>query len=483
MNLKKTLLVIVLYFSSTLLSYAQEFDPEFKIFDVDLLKQDLDYVFNKYGRIHPEFYKDISETEVASRLEQLKERISKPLNRIEFMNMFAPVLYHIVKDGHNYVNAPNEEFEKYLKSGGLLFPLPVQIKNHRLFCDSKSTVIPFGAEITKINQLSSQSVIDKILAGYNAENQEFAEATNSPWFSGSYWYAFGNMQNYAITYISENGKENEVMLAGATQSVINSSRIKKVGGNNFSFRMLDSINAGLIEFNLCEDLDGFKIFCEKTFSSLKTNKSTDLIIDIRNNPGGTTRLGEVLYEYITKKKINQFEKIETKISKEKKNEFIQSNRRYAKSFRWYNYLYYPIYVLSNKNRREILLAKNGSTLVKTFPPESPKQTPLLFEGNIYLLIGKKTYSAAAILAATFKYHKLGLLVGEETGQATTFTANTVEVTLPNTKLVCSISTSKLYMIGSNNDGKGVVPDLKYETEINQEEDDLLSFLIKRIESR
>ncbi|HKG04861.1 MAG TPA: S41 family peptidase, partial [Pedobacter sp.] len=304
-----------------------------------------------------------------------------------------------------------------------------------------------------------------------------------PWFSGSYWYTFGNMDGYTITYVSETGMEKSVKLQGLAQSAIDSGRIKRQNKENFSFRIIDGTNIGLIEYNLCEDLENFRPFCDKVFSSLKTNGSTDLIIDVRNNPGGTTRLGEILYEYVTSKKISQFEKIETHISREKKKEFIQSNRKYNKSFRWYHYLYYPIYVLSDKDRREILMAKNGSTLIKRFPPESPKANALLFTGNIYLLIGKKTYSAAAILAATFKHYNLGTLIGEETGQPTTFTANTVEIILPETKLVCSVSTSKLYMIGTGNDGKGVIPDLEYNSQVNLNTDELLEYVIHKIKSR
>lgn len=481
MKFKKVLFIIPSLFSFICLQ-AQEFDPKFKKFDVDLLKHDLDYVFNKYGIIHPEFYKDVSKIDVASKLEQLKASIVRPLNRIEFMNKFAPVLYHIVEDGHNYVNGPTEEFEQYLKGGGLLFPIPIQMKNHKIFCDSETTVVPFGAEITTINGLSSQVVIDRILAGYNAESKEFAEATNSPWFSGSYWYTFGNMDSYTITYVLETGVEKSVEVKGLAQSAIESSRTKRNNKENFSFRTIDGTNIGLIEYNLCEDLENFRPFCDRVFSTLKTNGSTDLIIDVRNNPGGTTRLGKVLYEYVTSKKITDFEKIETHISREKKREFIQSNRKYNKSFRWYHYLYYPIYVLSNNDRREILMAKNGSTLIKRFPTESPKANPLLFTGNIYMLIGTKTYSAAAILAATFKHYNLGTLIGEETGQPTTFTANTVELVLPETKLVCSVSTSKLYMIGTGDDGKGVIPDLEYKSQVDLNTDGLLEYVIHKIKS-
>jgi len=480
MQIKKALLILFFCLSVLQSADGQEYDKSFKKFTPEQLREDLDFVFKKYGTIHPEFYKEVSKHQVDATLEMLKASISVPLNRVEFMNSFSPVLYHVVKDGHNYVNGPEEEFQQYLKGGGQLFPVPILMKNNTLYCDSKIGIIPWGAEITNINGLPSKLVIDKVLAGYNAESWEFAQATNSRWFSGSYWYTFGNMDSYAITFVSATGEEKNIRLSGQKQSAIDAARMRTQPKENFSFRMVDGTKVGLLEFNLCEDLEKFEPFCEKLFADLKTNGSTDLIIDVRNNPGGTTRLGELLYEYITTKPISQFERIETKISREKKSEYIQSSRKYEKAFRWYHYLYYPVYVLSSESRRAMLLAKNGSTLVKRFPPESPKPNPLLFKGKVYLLIGKKTYSAAAILAATFKHYQLGTLVGEETGQATTFTANTVELILPNTKLVCSVSTSKLYMIGTQDDGKGVLSDLTLNSNGTSEKDKVLENLIQKL---
>lgn len=459
----KFLFSVLLMHLVCLITLGQGFDNSFQKYPPSLMKEDLDFIFKKYGEVHPEFYKEVSKEVVDRRLQALKSQIDKPLNRIDFMNLFAPVLFNIVKDGHNYVNGPNEEMEMYIKNGGVLFPVPIIMRENKIFINSEKSQIPYNSEVLTINGVTSKAIISKILAGYNAESEDFAQALNSPWFSSSYWYSYGNYQSYAVEFKpTGSAAPKNIILKGSLPGEIDSLR-KVDKQDNYSYYEIPEVKTAVIQFNLCEDLDNFRPFCDRVFKELREKGVENLVIDIRNNPGGTTRLGEILYEYITEKPISQFEKIETKITKEKKRDFIQSNKLYKKWFKWYNYLYYPIYVRTNRERKEVLTAKNGTMLIKDFKPEVPKSNKLLFKGNVYLLTSRKTYSAAAILAATFKYYKLGTIVGEETGEPTTFTANTVEIALPNTKLVCSVSCAKIYLIGTKDDGRGVIPDIEIKS--------------------
>lgn len=463
-----------------LISLGQGFDNSFQKHSPSSMKKDLDFIFNKYGEIHPEFYKEVSKVVVDKRLESLKARIDKPLNRIDFMNLFSPVLFHIVKDGHNYVNGPNEELESYIKNGGVLFPVPIIMRDNKIFCHSEKSQIPYNSEVLTINGISSRDIVSKILAGYNAESEDFAQATNSQWFSSSYWYNYGNYQSYRIEFkpIGSVTPKN-IILKGSLQGEIDSLR-KADKQDNYSYYEIPEVKTAVIQFNLCEDLDNFRPFCDRVFTEIREKGVGNLVIDIRNNPGGTTRLGEMLYEYITEKPISQFKRIETKITKEKKRDFIKSRKLYNNWFKWYNYLYYPIYICTNSERKEILTAKNGTLLIKDFEPEVPKTNKLLFRGNVYLLTSRKTYSAAAILASTFKYYKLGTIVGEETGEPTTFTANTVEIALPNTKLICSVSCAKFYLIGTKDNGHGVIPDIEIKSSDYASKNDIVLDYVKSL---
>jgi hypothetical protein len=458
--MNKLLILLLIIHVSLFHGFGQiiEHHIEYPKYSPTALKQDLDFIFKKLGEVHPDFYKETPKDTVTKRLSLLKAQINKPMNRMDFMNLFAPVLFNTIKDGHNYLNGTDDEMDQYTKSGGLLFPFPVIMKQRRIFCNSEKAEIPYHAEILSINKTPARDVVEKILSTYNAESDDFEETLNAQWFSALYWSSYGGFQNYQIDY-KPNGAALKTMVAkGRKQEEVDSLRTDNQT-KNYSFEELPELKTGVIRYNACEDLEHFRPFCDSVFTLMKHKGYQHLIIDIRSNPGGTTRLNEMLYEYLTDKPITQFERIETKVSPEKKHDFIEANRKYAGWFKWYDYLYYPIYIRANAERKRLLTAKNGTTIVRNFKPEAPKKNVLLFTGKVHLLMGGHTYSAAAIFAAAFKAFKLGAIVGQETGEPTSFTGNSANIILPYTKLVCSISCERYFLIGTKNDGHGVIPDV------------------------
>ena len=89
----------------------------------------------------------------------------------------------------------------------------------------------------------------------------------------------------------------------------------------------------------------------------------------------------------------------------------------------------------------------------------------MFLGKTYILISNSTFSAGSALADIFKYNKLATLVGEPTGNATSFYANPTTIDLPNSKIKCSISTK--YILGANKNSKSntVTPDIQVTSNI------------------
>lgn len=63
----------------------------------------------------------------------------------------------------------------------------------------------------------------------------------------------------------------------------------------------------------------------------------------------------------------------------------------------------------------------------------------LYNGKIYVLTSNTTMSSANWFAVTFKYNKIGTIVGEPTGNAPNCYGNINNLKLPNSKLYVSIS--------------------------------------------
>ncbi|HWZ35394.1 MAG TPA: S41 family peptidase [Mucilaginibacter sp.] len=463
----KLVLIATIFFVDSV--SAQVFDTVtyYKKYTPVQLHQDLDVLLKKFESIHPDYFKETPRDTVIKRYKQLKVRINKPLTRIDFMSMFAPVAYGVIKDGHNYVNAPEDDLQQYVDRGGTFFPLPVTIYHKKLFVNSIRAEIPYNSEIKSINGVLAQDIANTILSSYNPENDGYKESFLSGDFSKLYWFNYGIIKQFNIRYVdSVNTGVKQIAIAGRSLKQIDKLRSKPRQASknyiirypNYAFYESPELDIGVLEYKVCDDLEHFRLFCDSVFTKIRKDQLKDLVIDIRGNVGGTTRLNEILYEYLTDKPIAQYSEIDVKISKEVKHDFVQANRKYVGWFKWYNYLYYPIYIRQDPKRKLLLTASNGTIVKQTFEPKKPKANELMFKGNIYLLTDNGTYSSAAIFAAAFKCYHLGTIVGQETGEPTCFTGDWVSIILPNTKLECAISDRRFILPCGDCDGRGVIPD-------------------------
>lgn len=78
------------------------------------------------------------------------------------------------------------------------------------------------------------------------------------------------------------------------------------------------------------------------------------------------------------------------------------------------------------------------------------------EGGLYVLVGRKTFSAAMAFAAQLELHTHALFVGEPTGSRPNFVGESSIITLPYSQLSMSIS-SRYHQNGDSNDKRFWIP--------------------------
>ncbi|WP_158828509.1 S41 family peptidase [Mucilaginibacter lacusdianchii] len=466
--MKRISVVLLLILANQVMGQVFDTVSYYKKYTPKQLHHDLDFLLKKFEDVHPNYFSETPQDTVFKRYEQLKTRITNSMTRIDFMNLFAPVAFGVIKDGHNFVNLPPEDLKAYINKGGKFFPLPVTIRGGKLFVNSIHAKIPYQAEILTINGKPVTEIVQAILSTYNPEDRDYEERFLSNYFNVNYWQVFGGADYFHLTYSESLSKfVKRIDLQPKSELDIMKLRSQSFGGKlsyvfeypNYAYYEMPGLETGVIEYKACDDLENFRPFCDSVFTRLQNKHYKNLIIDIRSNLGGTTRLNGILMEYLTDKPITQYAEIDTKVSKDGKKDFISANRKYAHWFKWFHYLYYPIYIRTNRTRREALTAKNGTFIRQMFLPEKPIESMLRFKGNIYLLTSKATYSSAAIFAAAFKCYHLGTVIGQETGEPTCFTGDWVAITLPNTKLQLGISNKRFILACGKCDGHGVVPDI------------------------
>ncbi|TDO20888.1 S41 family peptidase [Pedobacter duraquae] len=206
-----------------------------------------------------------------------------------------------------------------------------------------------------------------------------------------------------------------------------------------------------------DDVKGLENFIKNTLTKFSDTKA--LIIDIRNNPGGSREILQTFAGYVVQSKVSPWIANVTYLRRD--NSMIQDENSMTD-----RYLYpYNSEQLSNKDRKAIDLFNNSFKLQHTIDT-SKFQGPFymvlnnskeIYRHPVYILVNEESFSAASVFASAFKGLPNVKIVGETTDGSS---GNARTLYLKNSNIKVSISTMLSFQRnGRTLDGNGTEPDI------------------------
>lgn len=424
----------VLYTNMTLPIYAQEE----KKYPIDKLSEDIEYLVEAIKEIHPDPFVYTSKESFEERVSRIKSSLYSGMNGAEFLKLIMPLVSSL-GDGHTELDIPEEEkLGFYVKHPELMFPWDVLIRNGNV-----NILSEHSNPLIAINGYDVDSLLTVMRSYTSAERESYREIIIQKRFKRLLRLIIGEQTTYTLSFKEDDEPKtfDSNIISALNASVEREEKVKK-----YFFELDEELNSGVLTFNSMEKLDDFKMVLENAFKQMKESNTQKLIIDIRNNGGGNSELGDALLDYIVPVPFKQVDKMLIKASAKQKK-YIREN--YIK---WY---IYP-FVFFNKIGRATF-AKDGKITEYVFDSQKPKYS---FEGEVLVLTSRFTFSSATILANAIKCYEAGLVLGEETGGNTVFFGDNIEIELPNTKIKGTVSFKKFYLPCGKEDLSGVKPDLE-----------------------
>ncbi|WDI32292.1 S41 family peptidase [Hyphococcus flavus] len=415
------------------------------------IREDLAFLTSTIQKIHPDF-ESIGGDEFQTHAIQLNDSLTTPLTRVEAYRQLSSLNQYLL-DGHTYLRAPAEERRFYESNGGLYPPLTVKIAGNCLIADrvlAEELNIESGDIIVSINDVPARTLVDFSLASQSGESLALRRAYAEKYYYRDVW-AMGLQSPFRFS-IERNGSLFMVTHSGITNNEFMESRDTAAPGN--AFNILDG-QVGLLTFNDMPAPDNeFKNFVRASFAELNEARAETLIIDMRENGGGDSRAGDFLMTYLTEQKLPAIEYIDVKVTEEIKDYY---RTLLPEGFKWL-----PVHSLVPV-LRSIQDTPPGESFRFHPDAEAPrarkKQPENSFDGDIYVLIGPRTYSSAVIFAAPLKHFGKAVFVGEETGEPLIFFGENYYFDLPNTRLQAQVSHKKFALVGAQDARTGIEPDI------------------------
>jgi C-terminal processing protease CtpA/Prc len=437
---------------------SQKIPPQKLQADFSLLQKILEYN-------HPSLYWYTPKDSVDYYFNTTKSSLNDSLTELQFKNKVAWTISKI-RCGHTVVRNSNK-FAKYFSNRRIpVFPLSLKVWPdsavvvNNLF--KKDTVLKRGTIITSINNHPVGNIIDSMCQLIGSDGYAFNLKYQLISFNFPAYYrnTFGVDSQYVIGYIDTTGfkkttiiknfdikadtvnKRQEQFLPAVSKKELR--KFKTLSERSLSIDTAKS--TAYLSVNTFSE-GKLKRFFRRSFRKIKNENVNNLILDLRQNSGGNILWSTNLCRYIVNK---PFKVADT----------VAANTR---SFPYKKYIR-PWFVYWLSMHLGGRYYGDGRIHFRYFERHyfKPKRHNH-FDGDIYVITGGYTFSAAALVTNTLKGEKNVTVLGEETGGGAygNSAMHLPTITLPNSGIRVTLPLYRLVLDSTHiKNGRGIFPDVE-----------------------
>lgn len=447
------------------------------------IRNDLEYLRKTLEASHYDFYA-LTEKEVLDSLyNKLEMSIHDSLSALQVFRLFQPYVV-ASKMSHCYMDYPwNDYFGDYIPRGGTVFPMDLYFLNNKVRIKanfSGNSLIENNDEILALNNKSMEELLEDMYQYVPGPTEYYKNSRiEQITFSRLYWFCYEPCDTFQMTIRKKNGEEIELALEAIPGKEFEEKNRKEASMFRpyREFYMIDDVAylhpGGFLNANSNFDMRDpktfdnteFRHFIDSAFTVFREADARNLIIDLRYNPGGDNSFSDYMVAYFASKPFSFSSGFTIRTSQITKDFWKQVSDTSL-----------------NELKERILSHANGETFETDVPFYEPVKNSLRFQGKVYVLINRYSYSNTASVAAIIQDYKFGKIIGEETAEIVSSYGATHKFILPNTKW--SVTFPKAFIQRPNGDisQRGVIPDYKIADNLFTVEDEVLEYTLELIKN-
>lgn len=408
--------------------------------------EDLDYLYERLKTVHLDIHFSRREGDADEAFLQLKdglrERDSWTIR--EIYNLFAPFVAGF-NDAHTSL-VFNDEFNEYCEQGGVIVPFYVYLKDDSIVLTETvgETELPRGSRVLSVNGVGYERILREILDLVSYERKAWGLGWGSRLFPIYMLALYGPEESFKVVYRAPDGTEESVVLPAVSLEEYSEKKSELYSryADDWNLEFVEEDVALLTINTFAGSKKGeFEKFLEESFREIEANMTNNLIVDLRNNGGGSTNVSDLLYSYASWKPYRNFARVEVKYS----DPVLFGGGALNPFSRAWEFL------RTRFTGEEVAVYENDY--------RRPPKREYRFDGDLFLLVGRNTFSTAVGFAAVIKDLELGTIIGEETGGLPTCFGDSYRTELPNSRLSLRISYKRFVRTGGFDDRRGVLPDV------------------------
>lgn len=411
--------------------YAKDPIPGFAFQKIakEQLTADIRFWHKVMEESHVNLYHAISKEDLEKREDELLSAVEDSISQTAAVLLFGK-LAALLNEGH--IGMPSSSVTDSMYTNSLRFPFLLQkLTDSEWIVDrdlSSEQTLGVNAAILEVNGKAVSEL-----------NRQFRE-----YYGGLETWRKQQMATYVRKLLFLHGMESPYRIKARTEA----GQIIRFITAGYSKQQADSLNKvlaasvrqpsepytfTLLPHNIAyinyrqmvnSRTNPFSDFLKTSFTKIKETNAAGLIIDLRENGGGNSALGDSLISYFStrpyvlsggmkwksSRHYKAYLKLMEKVGSRSENQFYHSLKEG------------DMYTFVNKNLRK------------------PVSRELTFTGKTAILIGPNTFSSANMLSDGIRSYQLATLFGESTGEPGNDFGEMYNFMLPNTHIIARAST-------------------------------------------
>lgn len=419
---------------------------------------DIDSLIYTLNEIHPDMFSECNLSNYMKQVNEVKGNLPDSVTIVQLFDRVAP-LVSLIGDGHTCMVFPyNEVFTKDLRR----LPLQVEVDDNTadviVTLSAFPELVPEKSKLVSINGVAVKDMIDWMLRYCSGERRFFQLQRLSYNFLAFFQMRY-TADKYKVKFIYD-GKEKEATVPSTNyeEEKITLETLKHKKVNNqpeepYSLSISDDKRYAVMDFHSFVDIDRMRVFADSMVSELNQCGVPNLIIDIRNNGGGLSSVGDTLLRRLSPYPFQQFSKFYARVT--------------------------PTTLKCAGNPD---MPRDGMPPLGIYFDEPDEYVqPFVdstkrYNGKVWLLINHGTFSSAGSFSWVFKQLHLGTVVGEESGGMNICYGDIVVYRMPLSHLATTISWKRFWQFKTEGEEvHGTIPDIEIPSS------EALNYTIKEIE--
>ncbi len=433
------------------------------------LKEDVIVLQKVVEANHPSLYWYTPKDSIDWAFKNTINSITDSLTESQFKNKLATLVSNI-RCGHTMVLFSKNFRKAVSKHIYPLFPLQIKTWDDSLVVIENlypnDSILKPGTIITGINYRSNRQILDSLFKNISTDGYSTNFKSQSISFNFPGWYktVFGTDSLYKIDYIDSVGKKATTFVKAyyppqktestdsSKTTTIRKHTIRKTNQLGESSVKIDTaLNTAWMNLNSFS-AKKLRRFFRRSFKDIQKKNVQNLVIELRLNGGGKLDNYILLTKYLSDTAFKITDTVAAKSRSLKNGKYIGIG----------NALFYKLLLrFSTKKTADNRYHDVGSEAHYYWP-----KSKYHFNGNIYIIQGGYTFSAATMFVSSLKGQKNVTVIGEETGGGNygNSAMQIVKIKLPNSKLRVTLPLFRVVINHHRNkDGRGIMPDINVPT--------------------